>query len=355
MAGVFYFCTMKDYIIVGAGLAGLSFAETCIQQGKSFVLISDDSHNASLVAGGVYNPVILKRLNMPMDAGSHMDYIKPFFAKAEERLGIKFMHEVPVCRKFASVEEQNNWFQAADKPGLERFLDTGIKHFKVEGLPSPHGFGKVKETGYMDTALFVSAYIDYLKQSDTFINDHFDFGSLAVSPHTVAYKGFEAKHIVFAEGFGLKDNPYFSYLPLNGTKGELLLIKVPDLKLDFIAKGNVFIMPVGDDLYKIGATYEWDDKTTLPTEKARRELIEKLRELITCDYEVVAQYAGIRPTVTDRKCLVGTHSDNKIIHVLNGLGTRGVMLGPPMAKHLFDSIENGIPVPKDVNINRFNR
>ncbi|MBY8962281.1 FAD-binding oxidoreductase [Flavobacterium sp. D11R37] len=344
---------MKDFIIVGGGIAGISFAETCLLNQKEFVLITETSGSATTVAGGVYNPVILKRLNLPLDAAAHMQFIMPFYRHIEQRLGVSFMHDIPVYRKFASVEEQNNWFQAADKPALEPFLDTDVKHTNYIGLPATYGFGRVIGTGYMDTALFLKEYYNFLTEQSRFLIEAFEYSELQVNTDSVSYKGIEAKHIVFAEGFGLKNNPYFNYLPLNGTKGELLLIKAPGLNLNVIAKGNVFIIPLGNDIYKVGATYEWEDKTTLPTEKARAELVEKLDELINCPYEIIGQTAGIRPTVTDRKPLVGTHHMYSNLHLLNGLGTRGVMLGPPMARHLFDSIENNIPVPKEVNLNRF--
>ena len=49
-------------------------------------------------------------------------------------------------------------------------------------------------------------------------------------------------------------------------------------------------------------------------------------------------FAGVRPTVKDRRPLVGTHSGLNSIHILNGLGTRGVMLGPYLANQLFQQI-----------------
>jgi len=116
---------MKDFIIVGSGLAGISFAETSYLNNKTFTVISDTSHNSSLVAAGIYNPVILKRFSLPQDSKEHLDYMKPFYRAIEERLGIKFDFQVPVYRKFSSVEEQNNWFEAADKPALQPFfIDT---------------------------------------------------------------------------------------------------------------------------------------------------------------------------------------------------------------------------------------
>ncbi|HTG65403.1 MAG TPA: FAD-dependent oxidoreductase, partial [Flavobacterium sp.] len=134
---------------------------------------------------------------------------------------------------------------------------------------------------------------------------------------------------------------------------EHFIIKAPGLDLDVIVNTSVFILPLGDGLFKVGATYNWKDKTDLPTEEGKQELIERIREIINCEFEIVEHFAGVRPTVRDRRPLVGTHSNYKSVHILNGLGTRGVMLGPAMAKELFDSVENGIPLQKEIDIKRF--
>ncbi|MXN93011.1 FAD-dependent oxidoreductase [Flavobacterium sp. Sd200] len=344
---------MKDYLIVGGGLAGISFAETAYLNNKTFTIVTDTSQNSSLVAAGIYNPVILKRFSLPMDAKEHADYMKPFYLRIEQRLNIKFDVELPVFRKFASVEEQNNWFEAADKPTLEPFLSTKIEHVKYQYLPSPFGFGRVMHTGYVDTDILTESYHVWLKSNGNLLQETFTHTDLIIHNDYIEYKGITAKHIVFAEGFGLHTNPWFSYLPLDGTKGELLLIKAHNLKLDVAVNAGVFILPFGNDLYKVGATYEWVDKTPTPTVAGKAELLERLNEVITCNYEVIEHLAGIRPTVKDRKALVGTHHIHKNVHLLNGLGTRGVMLGPSLAKELFESIENNRPVKKDVNLNRF--
>jgi glycine/D-amino acid oxidase-like deaminating enzyme len=148
-------------------------------------------------------------------------------------------------------------------------------------------------------------------------------------------------------------NPYFKDLPLDGTKGELFIIKAPKLDLDVIVNTSVFILPLGNDLFKVGATYNWKDKTNLPSEEGKTELVERIQEIITCDFEIIAHFAGVRPTVKDRRPLVGTLQNHQAIHILNGLGTRGVMLGPAMAKELFDSIEYQVPLDAAIDIRRF--
>jgi glycine oxidase len=125
------------------------------------------------------------------------------------------------------------------------------------------------------------------------------------------------------------------------------------LKLQNIINTSIFILPLGKDLYKIGATYNWYDKSSTPTEEGKAELVLKLNEVITCEYTIVEHQAGIRPTVKDRKPIIGTHPQYERLHILNGLGTRGVMLGPFMAKTLYDHIESNKSIPKEIDIKRF--
>lgn len=346
---------MIDYLIVGAGIAGVSFAELAKQQGNSVRVIENYSTNSSRIAGGLYNPVILKRFSEVWKAKEQLDFSLPFLQNIEGKLNSNFVFELPILRKFASIEEQNNWFQASDKSNLAPFLSTEIIHKQYQSITSNFGFGQVLHTGYVEVSILVDAYIDYLKAENSFINETFDYHKLKIDEGFVEYQDIVYKNVIFAEGFGLKDNPFFNYLPLDGTKGELLIIKAPDLNLDVVLKSSIFILPIGNDLFKVGATYNWDDKTDLPTEEGKNELIQNLKELIDCDFEIVSHFAGVRPTVKDRRPLVGTHHLYKQLHVLNGLGTRGVMLGPWLAKSLFESIESEIALDMNLSIRRFDK
>lgn len=343
---------MLDYIVVGSGLAGIAFSEIALQNNKSILVINDDSQNASKIAGGLYNPVILKRFSEVWQADSQLDLLSRFYSGLESKLGVKLDYKLPLLRKFHSVEEQNNWFTASDKPNLSKFLSTKLITSKFNAIDSPFNFGEVLLSGYLDTALLLDTYKDFLISENLYQNDTFDFSLLEIKEDFVSYKNYKAKHIVFAEGFGMLSNPFFSKLPLDGTKGELLLIKAPGLNLEVIVKSAVFIIPIGNDLYKVGATYNWEDKTNIPTEAAKKELTDQLKELIQCDFEIIEHYAGVRPTVKDRRPLVGTHPLYETIHVLNGLGTRGVMLAPAMATSLFNHIEKGVALDPMIDIKR---
>ncbi|RTY90948.1 FAD-binding oxidoreductase [Flavobacterium sp. GT3R68] len=346
---------MLDYLIVGAGLAGISFAETALQNNKTIMVMDNHSQNSSVVAAGLYNPVILKRFSQVSKAQEQLILANEFYDAIEKKISIKIDYKIPILRKFFSVEEQNNWFAASDKPNLAPFLSLDLISRKYQGISSPFGYGEVLQTGYVDTATLLEEYKKYLTSKNQYREHSFDYDSLEINEDFIQYKDIQARHIIFAEGFGMHSNPYFRDLPLDGTKGELLIIKAPKLDLDVILNTSVFILPLGNHLFKVGATYNWEDKTSVPTEEGKAELLERINEILDCDFEIISHFAGVRPTVKDRQPLVGTHPDYERIHLLNGLGTRGVMLGPAMAKALFDKIEKGIPLGKEINIERFTK
>jgi len=344
---------MVDYIIVGLGLAGIAFCEELEAAEKTFIVFEDNSQHSSTVAGGLYNPVTLKRFTPVWNADEQLEVALPFYQTLEKKLGIQFDEKLAVMRRFTSIEEQNTWFQASDNPKLSRYLDTHLVINTNEHVHAPFSLGKVKETGRIYTEKLIKAYRNYLKNKNIFRTERFHYEKLTIEKTSVSYQTIEAKNIVFCEGFGIKQNPYFNYLPLNGTKGELLTIKAPDLKVDCVLKSSIFIIPMGNDTYRIGATYNWEDKTHTITEAAKNELAEKLSKLITCEYEIIDQVAGIRPTVIDRKPLVGKHPVHSQVAILNGLGTRGVMIAPTVAKQLYNYITHQVELPNEINIKRF--
>ena len=342
-----------DYIIVGCGLAGVAFCEQLRKAGKSFVVYDDGSQKSSSVAAGIYNPVVLKRFTKVWKAQEQLNLAIPHYKRLEDLLTVKLIHQLPVLRKFAKIEEQNEWYVASDQSILSDFMQTDILKNENAHINAPFGFGKVLNSGRVDTKLLISSYRSYLHAENNIEETSFDYEKLNISNTAISYTNITAKQIVFTEGFGLTLNPFFPSLPIVGLKGEMLIINAPELQLEFIIKTSVFVVPLGDDLYWIGATYEHQDKTHTISAKAKEQLIAKLKTVVTCDFKIVQQFAGIRPTTKDRRPLVGNHPNYKNVFVLNGMGTRGVLVAPYISKQLFDYIELDFELDKEIDINRF--
>ena len=256
---------MIDYLVVGLGLAGTSLCETLFKNHKTFVVFSDESQTSSLVAGGLYNPIILKRFTLSWKATEQLAFADNFYTDLQKRLVTDFDYKIPVFRRFASTEEQNLWFEASDKPQLTEYISTSLVQNKNQNIKANYGFGKVLHTCRLDTVALISGYRKWLSENGFFKQATFDHDLLQFKEGYFKYQEIKTRNIVFVEGYGLKQNPFFNYLPLYGSKGEYLIIKSKELQVVNIIKSSIFIIPLREDLYKVGATYNREDKTNVPT------------------------------------------------------------------------------------------
>jgi len=342
-----------DYIVVGLGLAGIAFCEQLERANKSFMVYDSLGPGASRVAAGLYNPVILKRYTLPWRAIEQLDLAIPYFEALEQKIKVKFMGPLPVRKIFSSIEDQNNWFAATDRPGLDRFVSPHLIKSENSAIAAPYDYGEVLETGRVDIKKLQAGYQEYLESCSAFAKASFDYKNIAFTDNGVIYDNCKAKRVVFAEGYGMKENPFFQKLPLVGNKGEYIIVKAPQLKLTAAIKTSFFIVPIGDDCYKVGASFNWTDKNTIPSQEARKELVEKFESLVSCTYEIIDQEVGMRPTTGDRRALVGVHPKHWQLAILNGLGTRGIMAAPMLASYLFEYLENAAPLLAEIDILRF--
>ena len=349
-----------DYIIVGFGIAGLCFAETLLQHGKTFIVVEDGKEGATTVSGGVLNPTVLKRFTAAWNAAQFFEKALPFYGTLGQGLGKQIIRPISIHRIFNAVEEQNNWIVASDKNELSQFLSTEIVKNKNLSINAPLGLGVVTGGAIINPPQLIEHYRIFLKEKKLLVSETFNYQSLSSSNGGVTYSNISAKQIVFAQGTAVRDNPYFqlSVSPMGskvfvGNKGEYIIFRAPKLQLKEVLKGPVMIIPLGDHCYKVGASFGRDEFSTGTTQEAREEIVSKLKKMISCDFDVLDQVSGIRPTVKDRKPLLGNFPENKNVYFLNGLGTRGLSMAPLLAEWLFQYVENHKKLPESVNVKRF--
>lgn len=342
-----------DYIVVGFGLAGLAFVLELEKANKSFIVIDNNPNRPSRVVGGMYNPIILKRFTPAWQAHEMWQVAHSFYKELEKKFSKEYLFPFEIRRILQSVEEQNNWVVASDKAVMCDYMKPDIIQESIAGIKAPFGFGKLINVGRVAGEMLLEDYKSYLLSKNLLKIDTFDYDSLLINEKSISYKTIKAKQVVFSEGSYIHQNPFFNYLPMQVAKGELLVIEVPKLTIDFTIKSSVFMVPFGNNQYVVGATYNWKDKSFDATDLAQQELEEKLKRFLKLPYRIVATKVGIRPTVKDRRPLVGQHPKYTNLAVLNGLGTRGVIIAPAIAKTLFNAIENKHEIPKEMSVERF--
>ncbi len=344
---------MIDYIVVGLGLSGISFCQKLSSHHKSFVAIDHGKQSASRVASGLFNPIALKRTKPAWKGPQLMTMAIPFYKALETDMGIQCVHHASILKIMQQTADINDWHCASAIADYKSYLNHDIVQNSNPVIAAPLGFGVVKKTGWVDTALLVDRYSLYLDNKKALIKTAFDSNALQITENGVMYKKIEAKHIVFTQGVGLISNPRFSFIPLQKTKGELMDIECEDLQEKSIIHGGVFMIPLGNNRYRVGSTYNWKDKTEGTTTNATSSLQKKLNDIISAPYRMISQSAGFRPTTPDRRPVIGVHPEFPQLAICNGMGSRGVLQAPFCAGLLYDHIEKGSTIPHEININRF--
>ena len=88
---------------------------------------------------------------------------------------------------------------------------------------------------------------------------------------------------------------------------------------------------------------------------AKQQLIEGLSEFYPHDFEINEVNFGFRPTVRDRRPILGSHPEHPNFYVFNGLGARGILNGCFFSKELYEHIENQKPLMPEVDLKRFTK
>lgn len=346
------FNILRNTIIVGYGLAGYHYAKVLEDYGKEFLIISDDKLGASRNAGGILNPTIIRRFTLSWNSIEFYRKALLKYKKHEKDYGNKIFHTLPIHNYFNKISDNNNWSIASNKKDLNRFFSKIINNRNEKNIKADYGYGIVTNVGRVEIIKMLDIFKSQL-DSNSLLSEPFDYNKLIINKDYIDYKGIKASKIIFCEGFGLKNNPWFSYLPLIGSKGEFIHIRTKNLSPEAIIKGGLFIVPIEKEIFWVGATFDRKDKTDNITKSAKEWILKKLHERLNCSFEVVHQGTGMRPTVIDRRPLLGVHPLEKRLFVFNGLGTRGLLMGPLLAEWLYQFIEENKELPTSVTIDRF--
>lgn len=344
-----------EYLIIGQGLAGTMAAYFLKKAGAS-VLIIDDSHrhSASIVAAGLINPITGRRFAKSWRIDELLPFARQTYLELEEWLGISIYHERSILRALFSVKEENDWWARSTMPAFAPYMPSDAFPIVLEDyVHSAHATVETRYSAQVDTAALLPAFASRAIAEGWMQCELFDHAELQIMDHGVRYQDIQANTAIFCEGFGIQHNPFFPHLPIEGAKGEVLIVRIPGFPNRVILKHRIFIAPLGDDVFWAGATYDWDSMEYEPTEAQKQYLEERLAEVLKVPYEFIEQRAAIRATVSDRRPLLGRHPIFPQLVLFNGMGTKGASLSPFWAAHLAQVLRTDAPFDKEVDFMRF--
>ncbi|KUG09264.1 NAD(P)/FAD-dependent oxidoreductase [Solirubrum puertoriconensis] len=345
-----------DYLIIGHGIAGVTLGWELRRRGLRVVVLDEHQPNsATRVAAGLINPVAGKRFALAWRIDDLLPAAQQFYQALEAEFGRRFFYEMPILKLFSSVREQNDVLsRSADQPWGDYVADPALGLPNVPGLQHPFGGLQLKHGGWVDTTALLDALCTQGREQGWLRTETFVPELLVPDELGVSYgRELRARYVVFCEGATVVHNPWFSWLPVTPNQGEVLDVEAPELPTGYVLNRGAYVVPLGNGQVRVGATYRWPPFELQPTAEARAELTQRLHELTTVPFAVVGQRVGVRPTVRDRKPLLGKHPVHPALVVFNGLGSKGVLLAPRLAQVLADALEFEKELWPEVNIIRY--
>ena len=347
--------------IMGGGLAGTFLAAHLLDKGCQVTLFDDeDPAGASRVAAGLFNVITGRFGAKTWMAETFLSSLKEFFDQPTYSFLKQYLHEVPIYRPFKEPGEFNKWTGRVDDPAYSELVRFQEKPFLSGQVHNPLGGIWVETCGWLDTRHFLESLIHKLveRKGLQVIRKRIPYGAIRPQLPSVTVDS-EELHFdkwVFCEGYHAHTNPFLDFVHLIPNKGELLEMEIPDFTFPGVLSRKVYLIPLGEQRYLAGSTYQNQFNSLAPTQEGRDTIEDLVRKAIKVPFTVLKQYVGVRPTTSNRRPIVGRHPLYPNLFVLNGLGTKGVLQAPYFTKVLSGLIfGEGSSIPHDADLKRFTR
>ncbi len=326
--------------IIGAGLAGSILAWKLIQAGEHVQIFQHpEQTSASRVAAGIINPVTGQRLVLQNHIETLLPVAKDFYQSLEQIFHHPFYTPKPMLRVLKRKNEYAAWQKRKDDQRYQPYLSA------IDGRDDAV---MQQQTGYLDTGRLLDTLHTYFKTHGHWIDAEL---------HAPELEQHKNKTIILCQGWRAMHCPYFSYLPFQPAKGEIITLASPQRLPEYMINQGKWLLPTQPNTCKIGATYETQNLDEKPSLHAKEILMQSLKAMPiqqnTGDFTLIQHQAGIRPNTMDKQPLLGFHPKVKHIGIFNGFGSKGSLLIPYYAQCMLEHILERKALPQHADIQRF--
>ena len=322
-----------DILIVGQGIAGSMLAWECERAGFSFEVVDEgDGSCASRVSAGMINPVTGKRFVKSASFEGRRLLAREAYESLSAELGIPLWRDMRVRRLFRDDQERGN-FEAKLARG-----DFGDSVREWDEL----GFW-CEGAACVDTRHLLPALRARLAAQGRFRRERAEI-TASVSRHAL---------VVDCTGRHIQRNPLFSWVPWRLTKGELLTVCADGLRGNVIINNGQWVLPIGEGRACVGATHEPNFTSEEPSQSARSTLEAAAGLLIKAHFAVTGHESGVRVGTLDKEPVSGRHPRWPALGMLSGLGNKGILSAPTLARQWMNHMSEGVPFEPSLAAERF--
>jgi glycine oxidase len=342
----------EHILIVGAGLAGTCLAHQLIGIGHRVQLVDRGINHSTAIAAGMVNPMVFRRMNKSWRLDEFISDAKKYYLHLEQVIEHKLFHPKVIRRMLSSEQERTYWLERQNSQEFQAYLTEISPEDEAYSLANNQfGSGRLKSSFWVDAKMYYEKNSEYFHSKGILLKEDFDLANF--DENLLTYKGITYSKVVFCVGYEQMNTPFFQELPIQQTKGQTIRVHSNEIPEIESLNRKCFVLPLGDQVFRIGATYEWNNPDLTPTKEAKQELMDHLHVLGSYSYKIIDQQVGVRPTVLDRRPILGAHHTINNMYLFNGLGTKGYLMAPTLARELSDFMFHQTPLDKEISIERF--
>ena len=335
-------------LIIGGGLAGTTLGWRLHERGLPFLIVDrDEPLTSSKVAAGLVTPITGMRLSLSWRFGELSPEALAFYRSLESKLGTRFYHEVPIVQLLASEKAVTQWQKRRDQIEVQPYLKAPEPGPLVNQaiFANPHGGFVQQHSGWLDTAAYLSASQRYFESLGSWQRGE-------LTPDEVASRiGKDFTHAVFCIGWEAARHPWFDWVPFQSARGTVLQVSADTGGETRVVNNGCWLLPRGDGSLRVGPTYELNfDQPHTPAPEIIAALETRLRGLLKTPYTITGSQTGVRPIIARREALIGIHPARPGIAFLNGLGSKGVLRAPWVARQLTEHLLDGKPIEPELDL-----
>ena len=329
---------MYDLLIIGQGIAGTLAGIEAIKKKLKILIIDDNQENASQVAAGLVEPISGQRFTLSINQETSLPFAKSYYELLEKQLKTNIIISRKTERYFTNQDQEKIVNKRLKDPGFAPYFGKKTPppnhtNFKWGGIIINHSFS-------INTTKLLSTAKAYFKKENILFTETYDPTKLKIQKNNLKYKNILTKTILFCQGAQLEQNPLFTNLPFRSSKGDVLTLKLPHFKTNTNLSFEKWLIPIENNQFKYGATYEWPPYTNQPLESSKQTLLNHLKTFINSPVTVTNHQSGIRCALKTNHPICEAHPIYANIHVLGALGSKGFMHAPYLANQIIQKIHN---------------
>jgi glycine oxidase len=323
-----------DILIIGQGIAGTTLAWELEQAGISFAIVDDGHANAATsAAAGIINPVTGRRLVKSWRYETQLPVARESYQAMGAALNETIWHDMRIRREFVDERERAIGNDPKRQAELADYLESADER----------GWW-LKMAGRVDLPRLLAGMRERWRRG----------GQMRTESVELVREMERQARVIDCRGVAGTDEAAFRFVPWEYSKGEVIELAVDGLEPGVVLNRRIWVLTTGAGKAIAGATHEPGLRDVTPTGRGRDFISEGLRAMLPgVKYEITGHRAGVRVNLPDKRPVAGRHPELSSLGLVNGLGAKGALWAPTLAKAWVEQLMQGRSFDAEFDVARF--